>query len=317
MERLLRYWNQNKKKILITIAVIALVIIIIQIANQMVKQQNEAERNKIKTNTTKVQDVTKPSEAIMSDTKLTEKEVEENSDIIKQFVNYCNQKNVNEAYNLLTDDCKKEIYTSSTIFQSNYINQIFANQRNYELELWHENGNYYTYKITYNEGNLLQTGGVSSGKNFVDYITVVKQNGEVKLNINKFIKKELLNKAGTSNGVEILLNSKNVYLDYETYNMTITNNTQKDILLNDGKNASNIQLLDRSGNTYNSVISELPVTSLTIEAGYKKTVNIKFSKNYITSSKIDTIQIKEIYLDKTQYDVSQENAEKTTISINI
>ena len=35
MRKLLKYWNQNKRKILITIAVIALVIIIIQMINAM------------------------------------------------------------------------------------------------------------------------------------------------------------------------------------------------------------------------------------------------------------------------------------------
>ena len=97
MERLLRYWNQNKRKILITIAFIALVIIIIQIANEMVKQQNNNRKNVSQQNTQTAQDVTKPSEAIISNTKLDEKEVEDNSQLIETFVKYCNEKKIEEA----------------------------------------------------------------------------------------------------------------------------------------------------------------------------------------------------------------------------
>ena len=49
MIKLLRYWNQNKRKIIITIAVIAFVFIIIQVANQIVKKQNADKINNNRT----------------------------------------------------------------------------------------------------------------------------------------------------------------------------------------------------------------------------------------------------------------------------
>ena len=54
MIKLLRYWNQNKRKILITIGVIALIIVIIQIANIVAKKQNEADKNHNKQNVQKM-----------------------------------------------------------------------------------------------------------------------------------------------------------------------------------------------------------------------------------------------------------------------
>lgn len=161
MERLLRYWEQNKRKILITIAVIALVIIVMQIANTMIKQQNEANANKEIQNTQVAQDITKPNQAVISDTKLNEQQTEDNAKIIEDFVNYCNQKNIDSAYNLLSDECKEEVYRTQEIFETGYINQIFKTEVNYSLELWYTSGNYTTYQITYNQGNLLQTGRTS------------------------------------------------------------------------------------------------------------------------------------------------------------
>lgn len=317
MRKLLSYWNQNKRKILITIAVIALIIIIIQIANTMIKEQNKKESNNQIGQNIVANDITKPSESVISDDKLTEKETKENSDFIAQFVNYCNQHKIEEAYNLLTDDCKAELYPTKEIFVSNYINQIFGEQVNYELQLWYTASNCYTYRITYNKGNLLQTGGQTSTGNFLDYITIIKQNGEYKLNINKFIRKETLNKQGSNSGIEIDISSKSIYVEYEIYNITIQNNTQKTILLNDGTNANNFSLIGTNNSTFSSVISELPVSSLTLEPQYRKTINVKFNKVYMSVSKLDYMQITNIYLDKEQYDTKQENVEKTTIKINL
>lgn len=317
MRKLLSYWNQNKRKILITIAVIALIIIIIQIANAMVKEQNKKDSNNQIGQNIVANDITKPSESVVSNDKLTEKETKENSDFIEQFVNYCNQHKIEEAYNLLTDDCKTELYPTKEIFTSNYVNQIFGEQVNYELQLWYTASNCYTYRITYNKGNLLQTGGQASTGNFLDYITLIKQNGEYKLNINKFIRKEAINKQGSNNGIEVTINSKSIYVDYEIYHMTVQNDTQKTILLNDGTSTSNFSLIGRNNNIFTSVISEVPMSSLILNPKYRKTMDVKFNKIYITESKLEAMQMTNIYLDKSQYDSKQENPEQTTIRIGL
>ena len=317
MRKLLSYWNQNKRKILITIAVIALIIIIIQIANAMVKEQNKKDSNNQIGQNIVANDITKPSESVVSNDKLTEKETKENSDFIEQFVNYCNQHKIEEAYNLLTDDCKAELYPTKEIFTSNYVNQIFGEQVNYELQLWYTASNCYTYRITYNKGNLLQTGGQASTGNFLDYITLIKQNGEYKLNINKFIRKEAINKQGSNNGIEVTINSKSIYVDYEIYHMTVQNDTQKTILLNNGTSTSNFSLIGRNNNIFTSVISEVPMSSLILNPKYRKTMDVKFNKIYITESKLEAMQMTNIYLDKSQYDSKQENPEQTTIRIGL
>ena len=317
MKKLLRYWSQNKRKTLITIAVIALVIIIIQIANTMIREQNKKKNNNQTEGNVVASDITKPNESIITDTKLTEKETKENSEVIEQFVELCNQKKTEEAYNMLSDECKAELYPTKELFVSNYINQIFQSQVNYELQLWYKDSNCYTYRITYNKGNLLQTGGQGATGNFLDYITLIKHNGEYKLNINKFVRKEQLSRQGNNSGITIDANSKSIYIDYEIYHMTVQNNTSKTILLNDGTNANDFSLIGRNNSTFSSVISELPVSSLTLEAQYKKTIDIKFNKIYMTASKLEYMQMTNIYLDKEQYDTKQENPEKVTIRINL
>ena len=318
MNKLLKYWEANKRKILITIGVIALVFICIRIANQLVKQQNASKKNEIIQNSSSsVKDVTKPNEAIISDTKLNEQQTEENAELIKQFVEYCNQKQIQKAYELISQDCRTELYANEQYFANNYINQIFTNAKNYQLELWAEKNGCYTYKITYNEGNPLQTGGYTSN-NFIDYITIVKEGENQKLNISNFVNKEQLNKSGVNNNVEVQVNSRSIYTDYEVYNITVTNNTEKTILLNDGKSPEKFCLLDKNDNQYHSLIHEVAMSSLTINAKYTKTFKLKFNKMYYTSGQIQYMQLEDIYLDKEQLDLNQTlEVEKTTVKIKL
>jgi hypothetical protein len=59
------------------------------------------------------------------------------------------------------------------------------------------------------------------------------------------------------------------------------------------------------------------MSSLTLDSQYRKTINIKFNKIYMTRSELDAMQMANIYLNKQQYDIKQENAEKITIKINL
>ena len=88
----------------------------------------------------------------------------------------------------------------------------------------------YTYKITYYEDNLLATGGTGANNNFEDYITIINQDGERKLNINNFIKNQEINKTQVTNNIEITIKSKKVYRSYEQYKIAIKKDAQRHLL---------------------------------------------------------------------------------------
>ncbi len=318
MKRLLKYWHENKQKILITIGVIVFLIICIRIADEMVRKQNENRTPTIQNNFT-AEDVTNPENAVITDTELTEEERKEYSQIIANFVNLCNQKEIDEAYNLLSESCKEELYYDVNTFHNNYINNIFTTPKEYQLELWSEFSDNVTYQITYYEGNLLQTGGQSSNRNFVDYITIVKQNQEIKLNIGKLVDKQTVSSVAENRDIKVTINSRAIFMDYEIYDLTVENASNNTILINDGTIANNIVLLDEKNDEYDSIIYELPMSSLTLNSGEQKSFRLKFNKVYNASSQIRFMEIRNIYLDKEQYDAkqNQEEVEKTTIRIKL
>lgn len=312
MEKLVRYWNQNRGKIIRTIAIIAFIIILIQIVNSIL------ENAKSKSNADLITDKTKPTQSVITGEIVSEEKTDENTNTIKKFVNYCNNKEYEKSYSLLTDDCKKEFNNDINTFISNYYNKIFSTKKTYNLELWLNVGNSYTYKITFYEDNILETGASSLNENVEDYITIIQENNESKISVNGFIKEKTINNSQIENDVEIIINSKKIYKNNETYNITIRNRTNKTILIATGQNNKDICLLDGNDVKYSSFINEIPFNNLSLKAGYEKNIDIKFNKMYDVYRLIEKIEFSSIILDGEKYIQDSSNeVEKIQISIEI
>ena len=262
MNKIIRYWNQNREKIIIVIAIIAFFIIVIQVINGLLKNKSYSNEN---INTNKTVDVTKPSRSEITGQELTEKITETNTDLIKNFVTYCNSQEVQKAYDLLSNDCKLEYENDINAFKNNYINKIFDKAKTYKLDLMGSISGAHTYKITYYKE---------------DYITIIKENNENKINISSFIRKENINKSQSSNGIEIVVNNKKVYRSYEIYNLTIKNNTKNNISISDGINNSDIYLMDKNNTKYTAFVNEIPMYNLSLRNGQQANVEVKFNKIY-------------------------------------
>lgn len=315
LNQIIRYFNQNKKKIIIGVAVIAFLIILLTIINSAIKQNRQKEN--IDPNDYAVTDLEKPDESIISDVNLSEETAKINSEIIKSFVEACNNKNYEQAYNLLSAECKEVEYPTLQDFQNDYIKHIMENSVSYQLELWTVYDGYITYRVTFYEGNLLQNGGIPPEENYVDYITLLQEENEIKLNINKFVKREEINKSAKDRDIEIIINARNVYMDYEIYNITFKNYSEKSILINDGQDSNNMFITDQNGNQYISYINEIPLASLGLKPGFQKLLNVKFAKAYNTYREVKYITFQNIILDSELYNSNPNDVERLNFRIPI
>lgn len=308
MNKIIRYWNQNRKQIIIVIAIIAFIIIMLRVINNLAKQTNKSNNN---TNSiSKVTDLQKPTKSTITGQNVPETVTKENTDIIKTFVDYCNNNQEQKSYELLSNDCKEEFNNNINVFINDYYNRIFKTKKTYNLELLYTEAGSYTYKITYYEDNLLATGGTGANNNFEDYITIINQDGERKLNINNFIKNQEINKTQVTNNIEITIKSKKVYRSYEQYKITIKNNNSTTILLSDGKNSEDICLLDKNDTKYVAFLHEIPEYNLLLRVGRTTELNISFNKIYAPTRVIEKVQFSNITL-------NQETNTKTSITIKI
>ena len=134
MNKFIRFYNQNRGFIITLIVISALILIIIQTLNEIVKKQktnNEIAANNVE-NTIRNEEINTESN-VSSITGQTVQNANTKKNIIKNFVEYCNEGKYEEAYNMLTDDCKAKVYPSLEYFKTGYIDRIFYIYRMYPL----------------------------------------------------------------------------------------------------------------------------------------------------------------------------------------
>ena len=284
MEKLVRFWNQNRKDIIKIIAIIAFIIIIIITVNILL-ENNRSDNQEIEENENR-----QPNQSVITGIEVPTETTQENVNIIEQFVDYCNSQDIENAYDLLSSSCKEEYNNDINVFMQNYYNQIFQTSKTYSMELCLNEIDSYTYQIKYYEDNLLATGGTAVNSNLEDYITVIKENGENKININGLIRSQTVNQTASNSNIEITIHSRTIYKNYESYNISIKNNTSNNMTISDGSNSNDISLLDENNIAYGSFINEIPINLLSLQPGQQINIDLRFNKIYDTYRNIEQMQ---------------------------
>lgn len=301
MYKLIRFYNQNRKIIIRTILIIAFIICLIQLLNYFAKSNNKSKTNNTIKNENIVQNEVK--EKLISNTsaisgeKISETKLIDDGTVIKNFMDYCNSKDIEKAYNLLSDECKEQMYSTEEEFYQKYYINIFDNKElTYSIENWTDN----TYKVELLD-DILSTGRITSDSKNLDYITIVEQDGESKLNINSFIGKEIINKESESDDIKTTLIEKNVYMDYEVYKIKIQNNTNNKICLDTKEFTDKIYIENNKGAKFYSAISEIEDDVLIINEGCTNEIEIKFNSSYSSSKKIINMIFENVVLNYKEY----------------
>lgn len=128
MHKFMRFVRQNKKKIIKVALIVAFLFGCLQLLNYVAKS-NE---NQIEIKSNNKSDIKNETNgAIVSDKSaisggsVSTTEIKKVSSKIEEFVGYCNEHDVEKAYDMLSDSCKEELYPSQEYFEENYYNQIF------------------------------------------------------------------------------------------------------------------------------------------------------------------------------------------------
>lgn len=172
MEKLRRalkiYWAEHGTPILFWTLVILGVIIVVQALNALAIQK---EANKQKNNNT----ISNNSEA----TAISTEENKENEELIKKFISNCKENKIEEAYNLLSENCKKDLYSTVNTFSNQYYKKFFASNR--DIEIQYDSNN--IYKIIFYE-DILESGKIEGRENVIDYYKIEQEVIEKKIYIN-------------------------------------------------------------------------------------------------------------------------------------
>lgn len=252
-------------------------------------------------NENKETSVYRPSETIISGSNIDKEEYKKEENLVKTFVDYCNNKKIEDAYNLLTDECKEKIYPNVETFKKNYYDTIFTQNRECNLQSWVSEGDYNTYKVTFIQ-DIMATGNYDDVKKFEDYITIVTKDSEQKINVNGYIKSKEINKTTKIEDLEVVAKSVDVYMNSVKYYLEASNLGQNTILLDNLNNIMNIRLVGSNDAEYKIDNINLSLVDLVI---YKNTQNkkieIKFKKQYGSSVEGKEIKFKKAIFDREEY----------------
>lgn len=294
MNNLIRYYNQNRKKIWIAILVIVFLLVMIQLYNNYYKYQNELNiaNNNVTENTTK--DYTNESQAMVQGSITSKGKQNEFGELVEEFLTYCVDGNPSEAYKLLSNDCKEKLYPTEETFETNYYSTKFDSKKNYDFQLWSAVDRTYVYLVRIYD-DMLST-GVASTQNYIqDYLSVIQEDNVYRVNISGYVKTTRYDNTNQEekDGINISVESVDTYMDYETYNYTVNNTTDNPILLDGDTSLNNIYITDDKENKLGINSLELNESDLVIEAKSTKEFNIRFLRSYSTQTKV-----KEICFDK-------------------
>ena len=314
MNRLVRYWNQNRKKIITIIGAIVFLIIVIQILNQMAIAQKERENANHNANT---EDGNLPTQSIIGGDTVSQEQTKSNIEIIQEFIEYCNIGNIASAYGMLTEECKETLFPTQEDFQNGYYNTIFTSERIADIKNFLSRGQLYTYRVTLYH-NMLATGKVEDEDYYQDYITVNQASENGKLNINTFIEKKDIHKENQSNDIKITVIAQEIYKDYEVYEIKIDNNRDTPILIDTRRDSKSVYVVGDDGISYSSRIQEIASNLYEIPAHFSRTYRIKFSKIYSTEVETKGIVFSDIVPDSQTYNNNPEEMQtRYRISVSI
>ena len=300
MYNLISWYNQNRRKIWITILT---AIGVFLIAWRLMFMWNgsrriitpEISKEDISSNMNTVTLTSQKSAITGKNTQVDKKGIT----VIDNFVSFCNSGNLQSAYNLLTNECKEEMFPNISRFQEIYYNPIFLNgKRTSKIENWIGD----IYIIDYEE-DALSTGIYSTENTIRDYITINKdKENNYKININKYIGRTEINKTAQKGDLQVTVIRKDAYMDYEKYTIEFKNGSNSPILIAKLQDDDNVSyLMDKNNLKYNAAATELTEEQMNLAEEQSKTLKIKYYNPYGSLKDIKRLVFPKIYMSYQAY----------------
>lgn len=265
--------DTNKYKVWMTI--IVLIVVVFIVINSKMKNNKQSNLDNILENAEKVENIkhtdNESNENNINQTK--NNEIDFNQNVIERFIEYCNNNEIKKAYNLLSQDCKNELFPSVDDFYDKYYKKKFSTKKNYTIMLWKN----MTYMINLKECSI-ET-GVLSSEVIRDYITYTR-NG---LNIGGYIGREKANRTINVENIKIDILYRNTYIDYEEYAFSIKNNSKASMILDSKEKANTLYIKDQKGLKYYAYMYELNKSELIYDQNEERKIIIKYEKMYDTN----------------------------------
>ena len=161
------FWLEHRDPILLYTSVIIGIILVVQFLNQMAIEKKETEK--------------------LNNTNIVKEENYnynvKDKPLIENFIKYCKENKTKEAYQLLSKQCKEELYQTHEIFIDDYYNKMFNKKRTVKISYDKEKQ---AYKIVF-YSDILESGGFE--EDIIDYYKTEQDVIDNKIYINFYKEK--------------------------------------------------------------------------------------------------------------------------------
>lgn len=223
---------------------------------------------------------------LQPETKIPAKLFVESESFITKFSKNCSEGKYEEAYEVLSDDCKNIVFGDVKEF-TKYAQTNFPKDSRYEVIPYSKVGSTYVYQVKVFE-DFLATGLTYSNYTYIDLKMAVNEDVEGKkhLSVAGFMGRFPIDSVFENDYIKIEILEKTSFYNEETYNLKITNRTENDIVLKDNKNKADEIILSVSGDSRPDI--ELR-TNLMLKGFETRNLSLTFSKFFDEQSSADSI----------------------------
>ena len=170
------------------------------------------------------------------------KDKEEVNNTIDTYFNYCNNKEYQKAYNMLTKDCQAYLYSGSISSFKEYVDETFQGKKIYNIQNFSNVGETYIYNLRILD-DIMASGTTGGYNTYQEKIALIREDGKIKIANQGYIGRKIFNNiVGEDNYLKIKVLSKNMSYTREEYSVEITNKTSGYVLLGNGMTANEITL---------------------------------------------------------------------------
>ena len=240
-----------------------------------------------------------------SNVEVPEKYQEPINNVMEEYMKYCNSKEYSKAYDLLTNDCKKNLYPTLEQFSA-YVDAIFDQEKIYNIQAYSIVGENYIFNVRI-LNDIMET-GTTDGYNWYEEKFILKQeDGKMKISIGEYIGDENIDITAENEDVIIDVISKSNDYETETYTVKLKNKTDNYIVLYD-RSLNNEILLDLGQNTRKP--TNLLRQNIYLNPGAEETFTLRFEKFYdngLTAQKLIFGQIRVLNSYDSEKGTTQEN----------
>lgn len=282
-----RHFFRRYKKIIVLVIIIWIIVIMF---NLYLKN--------LKTTQTPTTTYTPNVAVLDSSSKIPDKVSTSFDDFVEEYVEACNTGNYKEAYNLVSEDCKKNYFNNDYDEYVKYVRNKFNAKKCYAIQSYSNYNDKYIYSVKLFD-DFLATGLTNSDYQYQEEFMIASYNedNEIVFSVGNYIETKELNAYDSNDYLRVDLKSVIVKYSYEVYEIELTNRTDYTVVIQDGNTKTNEVCLVvdseyRGTTNYDSDIVLQPNEHRTVQLAFPKFYDSGTTSNMIV---LNAVRVMEQY----------------------